>query len=188
VRSPDLALRWACAGAGAATSVLPLVAGTTSRDLAFVLVGALAAVAAVGPDRVGGHRRAWLSTGCLVGAVAHLAVHPVSALVAVVEAVLMAAYLALAAAAEVCRGAAAVLLRWAVAPVTLAVIGAAAAAVVSRVSSWRDHPLLVALAGLAATALLFAALQRRATATGANAAADAVRARRRSRERGSRPR
>ncbi len=156
----DLQLRSASAGAGAAVSVLPLVAGASAADLAFVLAGTTAAVGAVGPDGLGG-RRAALSTGCLVAAVAHLFVRPVSPVWAVVEAVLIAAYLALAAAAEVCRGAPVVVLRWAAAPLALAAIGAAAAAVVSGLGSSADHPLPVALAGVAAVGLLLVALRRR---------------------------
>jgi hypothetical protein len=163
---PDLSLRSAAAAVGAGMSVLPLVAGQTALDLAFVLVGVVAAAGAVLPDRVAGRGRAArlrsaLPTVCLLTAVGHLAVRPVSPATSVAEAVLVAGYLALACEAEIARDTPRVQLRWAAAPIALAVAGAVAASAAAVLADRAASPLAVVATGLVAVALLFVELQRR---------------------------
>jgi hypothetical protein len=159
--TPDLSLRIASVAGGIAVSVLPLASGTRGGDVALAVVGALAAVGAVGPDSVVRGRRSWLPTGCVLAAVLHLAVRAMGPIGAVAEAVLVACYLALAATTEMCWGAPVTLLRWAAAPVAFATAGAGAAAIAAGLADGRWHPLPVAMAGIAAVALLFIELNRR---------------------------
>jgi hypothetical protein len=130
-------------------------------DLALALAGVFAAVAAVGPDRLVRHRRGWLPSACLLAAVAHLAVRPLPVAWSVVEAILVAGYLALSGAAEMCWGSGSVRLRWASAPVVLATVAAAAAGGATVLAHRIHHPLFIAVPGIVAVAVLMAELYRR---------------------------
>jgi hypothetical protein len=142
--------------------VLPLISVAAAGDVGIVLIGVLAAVGAVAPDRVlGARRRSALPTVCLLAAVAHVAFRPLSAPTSVAEAVLIAGYLVLSGEAEVCRDAPSMLLRWAATPFAVAVLAACGAAEAAHLAARSRVPLALAVAGVAAVGLLFLELHRR---------------------------
>jgi hypothetical protein len=63
-----------------------------------------------------------------------------------------------------CRGTRTVVLRWAIAPISLATLAAAVAAAVAELTGRLGAPLAVAVVGLAAAALLLGEVHRRRSA------------------------
>jgi hypothetical protein len=157
----DLPLRSASAAVGVAMSVLPLLGGAGPADLVLVVLGAVAGLCAVGPDKITRGRAEQLFTACLLAGIGHLAFRSLTAAESVAEAVLVAGYLTLAAELEVCRGARAALLRWAAPPLALTALAAAAAAAAAGLADRTRGPLAVAVVGAAAAGLLLLELHRR---------------------------